>query len=405
MSTRAPVAVALLLAAFTRTLTAQAPPAAGAEAARDVSSATLCGTAGFATPVPSIERLQAAMARPAMQRDVAAVLAAAGLEALEAQTNQILANSLVTDVSLPAASRIEWLARSAPRPAIAGPVRWAGPGPLEGFGFVIDDLSSTYTFIVPKRCATIALVKREPSLEAARRAEAASAAEAARQREQEVQARLQAAERERAALKARRDEEVRRATERAAVETKEVEEETARALAAQRERERQLVAQALAAERAAAPTAAVDEPRGLGVFLTPFAGATRQRVAGNAGWSAVAGAKAGLDVGLGRRWGLRPSIGVDTLVNDSGYTRLSLETEVRVALGPRFSVGSGIAVADAARGDRARVAWLGTFATPIGSPGRRLPARVLLEGQRLFDRAGAPDEDYRVVVGLELRMR
>ena len=403
MSTRAAAAAAVLvLAACSAAQAGQAPaPTAPAGTTRDVSSRDLCGTPAFAAPVPSVERLRAIMARPAMRRDIAAVLTAAGLDSLNAETRQILADSLVVEAPQPVGTRIEWIARRQPQPGIDGPLRWAGPGPLAAFGFVIDDLSSTYTFIVPKRCGALALVTREPSLEAARRAEVARAADAARRAEEAVQERLRAAERERVELKARRDEELRQTKARMAVEAAQAAEERARDAVQQRAKNLELVAQALAADAAAA-----EAPRGVGVFVAPLAGAVRRRLAPtrDASWVAVVGARGGVSVPVGRRWTVRPALGVDSELGTSGYTRLSVETEVRLTLGASITVGAGVSLEDAARGDRARAGWLGTVGTSLGSPGR-LPLGLLFEARRLFDRSGAKVGGYRLVTGIELRFR
>ena len=398
--------VVLALAAFAHPLAAQAPAAPPAQSTvRDVSSGTLCGTPVFGPAVPTIERLQAVMSRPSMQRDIAAVLASAGLSPLAAEAQQILANALVTEAPQPPGTRLEWMARRAPKPSIAGPVRWSGPRALDAFGFVLDDLSSTYTFIVPKQCGGVALVRREPSLEAARRAEAARAADAARRAEEAVQARLKAAERDLAAVKAKRDAEMERVNAAAAIERAKVEADTERALAEQRERERQLVAQALSADSAAAASTSAETRRELNVFAAPFAGAMRQRstAISSAEWTGIAGVKGGVDIPLGRHWSVRPALGFDTRLDESKYTRLSFETEVAFSLGARVAIGSGLAVVDATRGDRAHLGWLTTIGAPLGSSASRQPLRVLLEGRRLFEREGRQDGDYRVLAGLEVR--
>ena len=400
--------VLLAFAAFAHPTAAQAqaPPAGADGTARDVSARTLCGTPVFGAPVPTLERLQSVMSRPSMQRDIAAVLTAAGLSSLIAETQQALANLLVTDAPQPPGTRLEWMARRAPAPSITGPLRWSGPAALEAFGFVLDDLSSTYTFIVPKQCGSVALVRREPSLEAARRADVARAADAARRAEAEVQARLQNAERELAAVKARRDAELDRARETIAIERAQAEAEAERALAAQREQERQLVAKALGADVAAASPDLADARRELGIFAAPFAGATRQprTTVSDAAWSGIAGAKGGVDIPIGRQWSVRPALGFDTRLDGSNYTRLSFETEVAISLNPQVAIGSGLAVVDAARGDRAHLGWLATIGAPLGSRAGRQSFRVLIEGRKLFERDGQ-DGDSRVLAGLEVRFR
>jgi hypothetical protein len=76
-----------------------------------------------------------------------------------------------------------------------------------------------------------------------------------------------------------------------------------------------------------------------------------------------------------------------------------------LTLGASVTIGSGVSLEDAARGDRASAGWLGTVGTSLGSPGRGLPLRLLFEGRRLFDRGGAPAGSYRLVTGVELRFR
>ena len=63
-----------------------------------------------------------------------------------------------------------WMAfrRGGGKADIVRNVKWGGKKPFPGFTFIIDDLNQTYTFIMPKACANLALVSSEPSREKAR---------------------------------------------------------------------------------------------------------------------------------------------------------------------------------------------------------------------------------------------
>ena len=112
--------------------------------------------------------------------DLSTVLERAGMPILTAQVQNILSNGQVTETTLAPGTVIEWMALRRGGPNVVRNIRWDGAAPLEGFEFIIDDMNETYTFFVPEICGNVSLVRREPSREAARRAEAAKAAAAAR---------------------------------------------------------------------------------------------------------------------------------------------------------------------------------------------------------------------------------
>ena len=94
---------------------------------------------------------------------------------LTAQVQNILSNGQVTEATLAPGTVIEWMALRRGGPNVVRNIRWDGAAPLEGFEFIIDDMNETYTFFVPEICGNVSLVRREPSREAARRAEIARA--------------------------------------------------------------------------------------------------------------------------------------------------------------------------------------------------------------------------------------
>ena len=119
--------------------------------------------------------------QPRIQTDVRAVLEMDNLGANSAEVNRILGVGNGDGNDDRPGTTLEWMAlRRAGKPAISRRVQWAGDKPLEGYQFVIDNLTETLTFFVPKICGNISLMSREPSREAARRAEEARKAEAAK---------------------------------------------------------------------------------------------------------------------------------------------------------------------------------------------------------------------------------
>ena len=137
---------------------------------------SLGGPTRFTAPVRDIPALTRSMSRPAIQRDLSTVLERAGMPMLTAQVQNILSNGQVTEATLAPGTVIEWMALRRGGPNVVRNIRWDGAAPLEGFEFIIDDMNETYTFFVPEICGNVSLVRREPSREAARRAEAAKAA-------------------------------------------------------------------------------------------------------------------------------------------------------------------------------------------------------------------------------------
>ena len=135
----------------------------------------------FTRPVNTVGELQKMFSQPRIQSDVRAVLEMDNLGANTAEVNRILGGGMVMETTIAPGTRLEWMAlrRAGSRPPVRR-VQWAGDKPLEGYQFVIDNLTETLTFFVPKICGNISLMSREPSREAARRAEEARKAEAAK---------------------------------------------------------------------------------------------------------------------------------------------------------------------------------------------------------------------------------
>ena len=163
-------------------LTAYADEAAAQLAPQQVRPIRqLGGSTRFTPPVNTVGALQKMFSQPRIQTDVRAVLEMDNLGANSAEVNRILSSGMVMETTVPNGTTFLWMAlRRGGRPEISRNLRWDGAKPLEGYQFVIDNLTETLTFFVPKICGNLSLISREPSREAARRAEEARKAEAAK---------------------------------------------------------------------------------------------------------------------------------------------------------------------------------------------------------------------------------
>ena len=111
----------------------------------------LGGATRFTRPVNTVGELQKMFSQERIQSDVRAVLEMDNLGANTAEVNKILSGGMVMETTIAPGTRLEWMAlRRGGRPATVTRVQWAGDKPLEGYQFVIDNLTETLTFFVPK---------------------------------------------------------------------------------------------------------------------------------------------------------------------------------------------------------------------------------------------------------------
>ena len=119
----------------------------------------LGGATRFTRPVNTVGELQKTFSQPRIQSDVRAILEMDNLGASSAEVNRLLGNGQVMETTIPVGQRIEWMAlRRAGKPTTVRRVQWAGAKPLEGYQFVVDNLTETLTFFVPKICGNIWLL-------------------------------------------------------------------------------------------------------------------------------------------------------------------------------------------------------------------------------------------------------
>ena len=404
-STRRGVCLGL---ALTSLLLGASPAVAQQEPPRSITR--LGGaTTRFTAPVNDISALATTMGRAAIQVDLATVLEAAGMPGVIMDVQHRLAVGQVTAATLPPGTVIEWMALRRAGPEVVRNLRWDGEAPLPGFEFTVDDLSETYTFFVPAICGNLMLVGRQPSLEAARRAEvarlAAAREDAARAAAQEA-ARL-AAEHE-AALEAQRA--AVAAAEAAAAEQARLEAEEAGEQAR------------LAAEQTPAEyLAALERDLRVRPVLAGFFG-TQQRqyddtdsaglgrlplevprlVDVPAFFDSLLVVKGGVAVKLAEHVVFAPAVGVAVNIDDIKRTSLFADAEIDVLFGPGVYVGTGVTVLDLTHSDSVTAGVLLTAGVTVWKSDARMDQLLFgVEYRYLYAPLSDPDVNYQFWGGLK----
>jgi hypothetical protein len=377
----------------------------------------LGGSTRFTRPVNTVGELQKMFSQPRIQSDVRAVLEMDNLGASSAEVNGILGGGKVMETTIAPGTRLEWMAlRRGGRPATVQRVQWAGAKPLEGYQFVIDNLTETLTFFVPKICGNISLMSREPSREAARRADEARKAEAAK-----AAAAAAAAEAARKAEDARKAAEAQKeadakkaAAAREAAEKKRLDEERAAAEARRAEEAKNKAEQ----DRLAAEDQALtfrpffagyfgkqqrqydeDDPADLGF--------TRADHTVSAFGDALFGVKGGMQINVAgymeNGFMFVPALGVAVNVEEPSRSSLFGDVEVGYAFQRLNGIyfGTGLTLWDITHGEQFTFGWLGTAAIPVwknATKGHKLDASF--EWRQFFDRMSDPDVNYQFWGGL-----
>ena len=350
--------------------------------------------------------------QPRIQSDVRAVLEMDNLGANTAEVNRILGGGMVMETTIAPGTRLEWMAlRRAGKPATSRRVQWAGAKPLEGYQFVIDNLTETLTFFVPKICGNVSLMSREPSREAARRAEearqaeaakaaaAAAAADAAKQGRRSAQGRgsRQAAEAQKAAEGVRPKKGGKLDEERPRLRAR----RRCQGGAARKRNRRRL-----AAEDAALTFRPFfagyfgkqqrqydeDDPAGIGLTMpdntvTAFG-------------DKLFGIKGGVQVRMspihGDGFMFTPAIGAAINLEEGDRTSLFGDLELATPSRRGVSLGTGLTLWDFTHGDQFTFGWLGTAGIPVWkSEMKRHRLDVSVEWRQFFDRMSDPDVNYQ----------
>jgi hypothetical protein len=412
--------ILFLATGFPKSASADEAGEAAAAAAQQPAAQTdyrpikqLGGATRFTRPVNTVGELQKMFSQPSIQSDVRAVLEMDNLGANSAEVNRLLGNGQVMETTIPAGTRLEWMAlRRAGKPTTVRRVQWAGAKPLEGYQFVVDNLTETLTFFVPKICGNISLMSREPSREAARlaaekqkaeAAKAAAAADAARKAEdaRKAEEARQAAEAKKAADERAAQEKKRLDAERAAAEARKAEE-----AAKQAEQDR------LAAEDLALTYRPMfagyfgkqqrqydeDDPAELG-FTMPDNTVT-------AFGDALFGFKAGMQINVAgymeSGFMFTPALGVAINLEEPSRTSLFGDLEVGYTFAKGMSLGTGLTLWDFTHGEQFTFGWLGTASFPVwNNQMKRHRLDANFEWRQFFDRMSDPDVNYQFWGGLK----
>ena len=355
-------------------------------------------TTRFTAPVNDISALATTMGRAAIQVDLATVLEAAGMPGVIMDVQHRLAVGQVTAATLPPGTVIEWMALRRAGPEVVRNLRWDGEAPLPGFEFTVDDLSETYSFFVPAICGNLALVGRQPSLEAARRAEVArldaAREDAARAAAQEA-ARL-AAEYE-AALEAQRA--AVAAAEAAAAEQARLaaEQTPAEYLAAL---ERDLRVRPVLAGFFGTQQRQYDDTDSAGLGRLPLE--VPRLVDVPAFFDSLLVVKGGVAVKLAEHVAFAPAVGVAVNIDDIERTSLFADAEIDVLFGPGAYVGTGVTVRDLTHIDSVTAGVLLTAGVPVWKSDARMDQLLFgVEYRYLYAPLSDPDVNYQFWVGLK----
>ena len=392
-STRRGVCLGL---ALTSLLLGASPAVAQQEPPQSITR--LGGATRFTAPVNDISALATTMGRAAIQVDLATVLEAAGMPGVIMDVQHRLAVGQVTAATLPPGTVIEWMALRLAGPEVVRNLRWDGEAPLPGFEFTVDDLSETYTFFVPAICGNLALVGRQPSLEAARRAEVArldaAREDAARAAAQEA-ARL-AAEYE-AALEAQRA--AVAAAEAAAAEQARLaaEQTPAEYLAAL---ERDLRVRPVLAGFFGTQQRQYDDTDSAGLGRLPLE--VPRLVDVPAFFDSLLVVKGGVAVKLAEHVAFAPAVGAAVNIDDIKRTSLFADAEIDVLFGPGAYVGTGVTVRDLTHSDSVTAGVLLTAGVTVWKSDARMDQLLFgVEYRYLYAPLSDPDVNYQFWGGLK----
>ena len=386
--------------ALTSLLLGASPAVAQQEPPQSITR--LGGATRFTAPVNDISALTATMGRAAIQADLATVLEAAGMPGVTMDVQQKLAVGQVTAATLPPGTVLEWMALRRAGPEVVRNIRWDGEAPLPGFEFTVDDLSETYTFFVPAICGNLALVGRQPSLEAARRAEVArldaAREDAARAAAQEA-ARL-AAEYE-AALEAQRAA-VAAAAEQARLEAELEAGEQARLAAEQTQAEylaaleRDLRVRPVLAGFFGTQQRQYDDTDPAGLGRLP------REVPRLLDVDSLLVVKGGVVVKLAEHVAFAPAVGAAVNIDEPERTSLFADAEIHVLFGSGAYVGTGVTVRDLTHSDSVTAGVLLTAGVPVWKSAARMDQLLFgVEYRYLYAPLSDPDVNYQFWGGLK----
>jgi hypothetical protein len=135
--------------------------------AQETHNATRLGgsATSFSPPVRDLKALKRVFAKPAMQKDVRAAFAEAGMDSLADKFLQAIADGTpdtIKDSPYPVGDTLVWMASRDPRnrkPHLLRNVRWSGKKPFPAWEITLEEGYKIYTFVLPKACMNFSLGK------------------------------------------------------------------------------------------------------------------------------------------------------------------------------------------------------------------------------------------------------
>ena len=325
-----------------------------AQAQDNYKTATVLGGASrFDQPLKDAKSVQKWIATKRAQAGLTAVMEKAGLATLTPTVIEILTKAdpaQLKDTDFQPGSTMVWMAfRRAGKPDVVRNIKWGGKKSFAGFTFIIDDLNQTYTFILPKPCANLALVSSEPSREAARLA----AEKAARDKAEADRLAADRAAAERARLEAERRERERLEAERLAKEK----------AAAAKAMADKTVADKAVADKSEADRLAAEKEAKNDLFFSPLFGKERKTRALDATAPATGtvnsslcapqfGIKAGVEMKMSDKFKVVPAAGVAFNFEKGSYSGMFAEAEFNgYSANQKNYFGASVGVWDLFRGN------------------------------------------------------
>ena len=325
-----------------------------AQAQDNYKTATVLGGASrFDQPLKDAKSVQKWIATKRAQAGLTAVMEKAGLATLTPTVIEILTKAdpaQLKDTDFQPGSTMVWMAfRRAGKPDVVRNIKWGGKKSFAGFTFIIDDLKQTYTFILPKPCANLALVSSEPSREAARLA----AEKAARDKAEADRLAADRAAAERARLEAERRERERLEAERLAKEK----------AAAAKAMADKTVADKAVADKSEADRLAAEKEAKNDLFFSPLFGKERKTRALDATAPATGtvnsslcapqfGIKAGVEMKMSDKFKVVPAAGVAFNFEKGSYSGVFAEAEFNgYSANQKNYFGASVGVWDLFRGN------------------------------------------------------
>ncbi len=329
----------------------------------------------------------AATKRP--QEGIATIMEKAGLAPLTQTMIDILKKGdpdQLKETEFPVGGTMVWMAfrRGGGKADIVRNVKWGGKKPFPGYTFIIDDLNQTYTFIIPKVCANIALVSSEPSREKAR----LDAEKAAKDKAEADRLAAERAAADRARLEAERRERERLEAERLAREKAAAEKAAADRAAAEK-----AAADKSEAERVVAVNDAKIDWFVSGLFgkerktreVDVTTGSTTTKV-NESLCSPLLGVKFGPEIKINENFKINPAAGVAINFEKSSYSSLFVEAEFNYySTGLKNYFGASAGIWDITHGNSVTPSFGVQFGSQVWTNAKEDKLYLVAEG-RIFAR-------------------